>query len=152
MHELLIVEGYDIISQNFHSYKDGWHIMKMMDSSDKNTCHFYRKYDDKGRVIEDKGIREGSELINWDKTEYDQIGKILRHISLDESGNQDGIYEYYSVNNGKEEGYNFLGSAGHESYTKRFLFEFDEKGAWINKTVLLNDTPQYFYERQIKYY
>lgn len=134
-----------------HSYKHNFEEQLFTnDDEDGEDCTFYFSYDNKNRIIEEKGIRYKDELISWNKNDYDDNDNLVKQTSLDEEGNPDGIYEYHTPKNGLITGYNF--NSEDSNYVREYGFTFNDKGDWINQTVLHNGEPRYSYDRSIEYY
>ena len=133
-------------------YYDGNLTKTFLTSSDDedNDCTFYSTFDEHNKLIETKTIRQEDELVYWNKYEYDETGLLIREISLDENGKQDGLYEFLPDKNGLSSGYRF--SSSENCYLREVAYEFNNKAHWINQVLITDGEPRYFYEREIDYY
>jgi len=106
------------------------------------------------QVIEEKGVRNENELINWYRNEYNEKGQKIKEISLDENGNPEGFDEYSYNEKGLETGFKSMNKEGvYNGYYNDRLYQYNEKGDWINH-VLTDEfgAPKIIYDREIEYF
>lgn len=139
-----------VISEYNHSYKGA--VKETLITSDDYDDDYmiYSTFNVQNNLVAVKAIRGGDELIFWFKYEYANNEIIVRKISLDSNGNQDGLYEFLSPNNDVSTGYKY--TSDKESYLREVSFEYNEKGHWINQILITDGDPKYFYDRSIEYY
>lgn len=133
-----------------HTYTEDTRIMVLPKSkSSGEDATFISRYDKQGRIIEEKAFGEPTDIIWWYRNEYNSAGELVREISLNENGEEDGVYEYLPFKDGLTTGYRY--KTNEERYLKEYKYTNDEKGNWISQVVLVNGEPQYIYEREIIY-
>ncbi len=133
-----------------HTYTEDTRIMVLPKSkSSDEEATFITRYDQHRRIIEEKSFREPTDLISWTRSEYNSVGELVREISLNDNGEEDGVYEYLPFKDGLSTGYRF--KSDNESYLKEYRYTCDENRNWVSQVVLLNGEPQYIYEREIIY-
>ena len=141
----------DEVNEWAYTYKKNLQIMLIHSlDEEQEDATFYYHNDLHGRLIEEKGIRNKDELIYWSKFEYDKKGKLIKEISLDANGKQDGLYEFFPQENNQSVGYKY--SSADKNYSKEYAYQFNERGHWIHQVVSVDGIPQYFYDRGIEYY
>ena len=142
--------GGESVSENIHTYTENKEEI-LMKSEDDDDCTFYLIYDEKHRVIEDKGIHNDGDLVWWNKYIYNEEGVLQKQISLNGNGDEeDGIYEYFTSNNGEKDGYKY--TSKDSNYLREYTYEYNEKKAWVKQTMFTDGEPKIFYERAIEYY
>jgi hypothetical protein len=141
------VSKYEIEERTL-SYKDNYVEVNFKDNKPEKCFLTYSLNPNKD-IIEEKMLRNDA-LVYWERNEYNIDRSINRIISLNEDGKQDGVDIYLPYLNGLETGFRHI-SQGKE-FTKEYQYQFNEKGHWTNKTILLDGEPQYFYDREIVYY
>lgn len=134
-----------------HTYKGNTLVTDMLATDAEAEGRSITIYDDNNRAIENKLIRSGDELVSWEKNEYGQDGNLIKRISLDENGKEDGVYEYFKNQNGND-CFRYTSKNGKEKFEKEYSYTYDERGAWIYQAVIGDGIPQWFYERKIEYY
>jgi|APTNR8051073442_1049403.scaffolds.fasta_scaffold00018_199 hypothetical protein len=133
-----------------HTYKEDSKIIVLPKSRSSDVeATFITRYDEHGKITEEKSFSEPSDLISWSRNEYNSAGELMREISLDENGMEDGVYEYLPFKDGLATGYRY--KSIKESYLKEYRYTYDEKGNWNSQVVLLDGEPQYIHERAIIY-
>lgn len=75
---------------------------------------------------------------------------MVRKISLDLNGNQDGMYEILFPNNEVSTGYKH--TSDKESYLGEVSFEYNDKGHWISQLLITDGEPKYFHDWTFEYY
>lgn len=144
---------HDVIKHHFYTYTDNKKEVFMVneDYDDEDEYTIFTTYDHKQREIEDKAFRNEDELIFWYKNEYDKDDNLIKVISLNELGETEGVYEYFTpFKKGFSSGYNY--KSKDSSYLKEFSYTFNEKGHWINEVMIIDGEPKYFFDRTIEYY
>lgn len=135
----------DLITEYKYIYGHNTETVYMSNSIDEDgNGVIYTKYDDQERIIESKTIRN-NEFEDWEKIEYDDMGNIIREVSLDENEVETIIFPKASnpINN--------LTGIDSDSNNDT-IYTYNEKGHWIIKVEKKN-LEQYFYsERIIEYY
>lgn len=143
--------GCDYTTEHIHTYTDNKEEIYMTSDDEEEDEHtLYLTYDSKQRVIEEKAIRNEEELVWWEKSEYNEKGELIREISLDENGEQDGVYEFLPFKTEMSSGYQY--KSKDSNYLREYTYEFNDKKAWTNQVVLNDGVPMYFYDRVIEYY
>ena len=143
--------GYEVLNERIHTYKGNTEeLLLTSDDEEEEECTCYLMYDDKHRIIEDKSIRNGNELVVWYKSQYNDNGDLVRCVFLNEKGDEESWEEHFPVLNGMETGYK--STSAKESYVREHRYEFDENNLWINHVSLLDGVPKYIYERKFRYY
>jgi hypothetical protein len=133
-----------------HTYTEDSHITFHPKSKIfKNDATFITKYDRLGKMIEEKAFREPDDIFWWDRYEYSSDGELLRQISLDENGIEDGVYDYFGCERGLTAGYRY--KSDKLNYLREYQYTYNERGHWTTKVSLRDGQPQHFYEREIVY-
>lgn len=134
-----------------HTYTEDSRIIVLPKSkSSDDEATFITRYDKQGRIIEEKSFIEPNDLMSWSRNEYNSAGELVRKISLDENGIEDGVYEYLPYKDGLSTGYRY--KSHKESYLKEYRYTYNEKGHWISQVMMTDGEPTYFYDRAIQYY
>ncbi len=142
---------YKIIECHTHTYEENKRTITVKNYEDEKDTFFcvYLTYNNIGNVIEEKALDIGG-LVYWNKKEYDNDNNLLKEISLDENGVQDCLYEFFPLKNNLESGY--VCKSAETNYRRDYSFTFNEKNHWINKVIMNDGGPRYFYDREIEYY
>lgn len=148
----LISDKDDVVTEYLHSYHEGFgEIFISSNFEEEQDKHMvFLTFDEEKRIIEDKAVRNENELVWWEKNEYNEIGNIKTIISLDTDGNQSEIYEFFPCINGLTTGYIY--SSKENRYEVSYIYEYNERGHWINQVMLNDGAPTYFYDRLIEYF
>ena len=120
------------------------------DDEDEDEHTLYLTFDIKNRQIEEKAIRNEDEIILWNKKVYDEADNLIREVSLDNNGEQDGVYEFFPPKNNVGTGYKY--TSKKLNYLREYVYEYNEKRHWINEVMMNDGEPKYFYDRKIEYY
>lgn len=135
------------VTERIHTYLENKEEIFMISNDEfEDEYRFYLTFDYKNRLIEDKTIRNEDELVYWYKNEYAQEGNLVKQISLNENGDPEGIYEFMPLKNGMETGYKY--SSKDNKYLREYVYELNEKGAWINQVMMNDGELMYSYEEQ----
>lgn len=118
-------------------------------SNSGEDCQIIKIHNEKLQIIEEKFSR-GSDLIIWEKTIYDDKGREKEIISLDEAGEPDGRmfdFEYF-----RNECLSYRNDEKINPYTRRFIYQWNEKEDWTEKIGCNDDKPIFMYTREIEYH
>lgn len=141
----------ETLKERIHSYSENTEeIFMTSDDKDEDEHTLYLTFDKNKRKIEEKAVRNNEELVWWNKSEYNEKGELIKEISLNEKGEQDGLYEFFPNPNGIESGYRY--SSRDSNYLREYAFEFNEKNIWISQVMINDGEPKYCYNRVIEYY
>jgi hypothetical protein len=145
----VILDGGDT-EVRIHKYDKNKETICITSSFHDFEAFFYKTYNDKNLLVEEKAIRGTDDLMYWSKFRYGPDQDLVEEISLDEDGKDDGVYQFAHHKTGVSTGYTF--QSEQRSYVKEYVYVFNKKDHWINKIVLTNGEPGYSYERTIEYY
>ena len=139
-----------VISEYNHSYNGAVkETLITLDDYDDDYI-IYSTFNGQNNLVEEKAIRGEDELVYWSKYEYAADETLVREISLDSNGNQDGLYEFLYPDNEVSTGYKY--TSAKESYLREVSFEYNEKGHWVSQILITDGEPKYLYDRAIEYY
>ena len=150
------VEG-DNIEYNY-IYKSGSKSIQEYHNFEEMEYMHHITYDDNNKEIEIKVIRneddieEGDiiDLMYWVKNEYDDLGNLIKEISFNHKGEEDGITVNSYFDNGLLK--SSKTSSKEYNYEKTFEYLFNLKEHWIRKTEYHDGLSACYYERTIQYY
>lgn len=148
----IISEKGNIVTEYLHTYNEGYEEIYVSSNfeDDIDRQRLFLSFDENKRIIEDKAVRNENELVWWDKKEYNDNGDIRKVISLDKDGHQFGIYEFFPCKNGLTTGYIY--KSKEICFEHSYIYEFNEKGHWINQVMINDGEPTYSYDRSIEYF
>jgi hypothetical protein len=138
--------------QNVTKYKDSL-ISEMigLDKDSKQLSIEKREYDQKGNLVYKSFQDFVSEEHNRESSKYDASGNLIQwNYYIGELLSQSINYKYDEHKNLTQ--MERLDERGLVQENKKYIYEYDEKGNWIKKTILNNDSPSYIIERKIAYY
>ncbi len=142
---------FEDIRSCIYSYGNNTEEVLMTGNIENDSdCIIYRNYNNQGKVIEEKFIRKPDELVWWDRKEYDKSGDLLKDISLSEKGEIDCIYEYFPKYKGLATGFKCIDE--NKPYIREHKYIFNDKGHWINQSVMNDGVPHLYYDRTIDYF
>ena len=129
-----------------------------------------------GRLSTKIDFNENNEIEYSEKFEYDAKGNLVRHTSFSKiDGEMRNEYVYDAKNNktawsiqkgdktemravytydkaGLQTSYSISNGEGRVMDARAYKYEYDKKGNWTKKTVMINKQPMFITERKITYY
>ena len=120
-------------------------------SPDTGTFKYY--YNDLNQIIEEKAVSNEDDLIDWSRFEYNSKSQKVKEISLDEKGIPDGYYEFQYNEKGLDAGYSYYTLPENKlEYSKDRIYQYNERGDWINQILTKDGIPHNVYYRAIEYF
>lgn len=139
-----------VISEYNYSYKGNFETLLIRLDGEDDDFLIYSTYNSTHLLLEAKAVRGYDEMLYWHIYEYDINGVMVKQISLDKNGNEDGLYEYLYDDTGMYNGCKY--SSRTNNYLQEQSYQFNDKGYWISKILINDGEPKYFYDRTIEYY
>jgi YD repeat-containing protein len=145
-------EGKLIATHIYHYDADGNvdnKEIKKIKSYDLNDEKFEYKYDDKNRLIEE--IHHDGKRYARIEYKYNDKDQLIRRVEYNERGGivYESDYTYDELDNLSTE---VSAYRGNNTFNYSYLYEYDDKGNWINKRSLSNDKTYSLQIRIITYY
>lgn len=139
------------VSKTSYEY-DGKNLVKKTNygATDKVENYEAYTYDHKNNPASKTTFSE----LDGEATEYNEYDKNNNRLSwkLQRGGKTEIFAEYTYDSHNNMTSYKAISANGDVAEQKTFQFEYDKKGNWIKKTVLITDTPAFVIKREIKYY
>ena len=114
------------------------------------NSHKTYKYDEKGRVIDEKTNASDGTLNSSKTYKYDQMGNMIEENYTEANLNYKVTYQYDQKGNQNEKNlyhkYDFL------NYKQTYQIVYDKQGNWTKKIIFENKIPKLILEREYEYY